>query len=505
MVILKRKLFSVVLVICLIMGLIPNLKAQASTVYSPRLSAPGYDNGYYYSNKNPYYESGYGMPNCTAYAYGRVYEYLGSQPKLSLQGAGYWWSDNLNNGWYSYGSTPKLGAVACWDQWSVSYGHVAVVEQINGDGTIVISESSWSGVRFRTATINADGSGYYGNLRFRGFIYPLSDAVSADEAAAAETAAESKTEEAKAEESKTEESKAEESKATLKSVDEIAQEVLDGKWSANEERRVMLTAAGYDYDTVQSRVNELVKARDEAAAKAAEEAAKAKKAEEAAKAAEDVKKAEEAKVAEDAKKAEEPKTETSSSVVAVPVLDISTVSDVRYGNVNNSVKLLQGYLNQFGYWCGPADGYFGSQTYSAVVSFQKANGLVVDGYCGRKTWGAIATRVNGGSTTSAPATTATSAPAASTAGTTTTTTTAAPAQTQGSFDYTKMAGVSYGSFNNSVGSLQKLLNNLGYSAGPVDNYFGAQTRQAVSSYQRDHGLVVDGYCGPQTWKSLANA
>ena len=65
--------------------------------------------------------------------------------------------------------------------------------------------------------------------------------------------------------------------------------------------------------------------------------------------------------------------------------------------------------------------------------------------------------------------------------------------------------LAYGSRNSSVGTLQKLLNNLGYSAGPVDNYFGAQTRLAVSRYQRDHGLVVDGYCGPQTWKSLANA
>lgn len=458
-----------VLVICLIMSLMPNLKAHAATAYSPRLSAPGYDNGYYYSNKNPYYKSGYGMPNCTAYAYGRVYEILGSTPKLSLQGAGYWWGDNVNNGWYSYGSTPKLGAVACWDQWSVSYGHVAVVEQINNDGTIVISESSWSGIRFRTMTMNADGSGFYNNLRFRGYIYPLTDAVAAEEAEPEE-----EPEEEADEESKAEESKAEESKEPLKSIDEIAQEVLDGKWSAHEERVAMLTAAGYDYDTVQNRVNELVKARDEAAAKAAEEA----------------------------KKAEEAKTEEPA--VAAPVLDISTVSDVRYGNVNSSVKQLQGYLNQFGYWCGPVDGYFGSQTYSAVASFQKANGLTVDGYCGRKTWGAIAKRVNGGSTTSAPAavTTTTGTTAAPVTDTTAAT---APAQTQGSFDYTKMAGVSYGSRNSSVGTLQKLLNGLGYSAGPVDNYFGAQTRLAVSRYQRDHGLVVDGYCGPQTWKSLANA
>ena len=61
----------------------------------------------------------------------------------------------------------------------------------------------------------------------------------------------------------------------MKTIDELAQEVLDGKWDANEARKEKLTAAGYDYYAVQERVNELVKARDAAeAAKKAEEAAK---------------------------------------------------------------------------------------------------------------------------------------------------------------------------------------------------------------------------------------
>jgi len=44
-----------------------------------------------------------------------------------------------------------------------------------------------------------------------------------------------------------------------KSVDEIAREVIQGKWSNGAERKKKLTAAGYDYNAVQKRVNELMK------------------------------------------------------------------------------------------------------------------------------------------------------------------------------------------------------------------------------------------------------
>ncbi len=43
-----------------------------------------------------------------------------------------------------------------------------------------------------------------------------------------------------------------------KSVDEIAKEVIAGKWGNGSERKERLTAAGYDYAAVQARVNELM-------------------------------------------------------------------------------------------------------------------------------------------------------------------------------------------------------------------------------------------------------
>lgn len=44
-----------------------------------------------------------------------------------------------------------------------------------------------------------------------------------------------------------------------KSVDEIAREVIHGKWGNGSDRKKRLTTAGYDYDVVQKRVNELMK------------------------------------------------------------------------------------------------------------------------------------------------------------------------------------------------------------------------------------------------------
>lgn len=44
-----------------------------------------------------------------------------------------------------------------------------------------------------------------------------------------------------------------------KSVDEIAREVIRGKWGNGLERKKRLTAAGHDYTAVQKRVNELLK------------------------------------------------------------------------------------------------------------------------------------------------------------------------------------------------------------------------------------------------------
>lgn len=48
----------------------------------------------------------------------------------------------------------------------------------------------------------------------------------------------------------------------MKSVKEIAQEVIAGLWGNGEERRRRLTEAGYDYNVIQQAVNDLLNGND---------------------------------------------------------------------------------------------------------------------------------------------------------------------------------------------------------------------------------------------------
>lgn len=64
--------------------------------------------------------------------------------------------------------------------------------------------------------------------------------------------------------------------STQKSVDEIAQEVINGAWGNGEARREALTNAGYDYGTIQERVNQMLGSTTESSTptlKSAEEVA----------------------------------------------------------------------------------------------------------------------------------------------------------------------------------------------------------------------------------------
>ncbi len=61
---------------------------------------------------------------------------------------------------------------------------------------------------------------------------------------------------------------------TLKTLSEVAQEVLNGKWGNGEERKKKLTDAGYDYNKVQAEVNKLVNGTTAPAKKSNEEIAR---------------------------------------------------------------------------------------------------------------------------------------------------------------------------------------------------------------------------------------
>ncbi|MEN6389236.1 MAG: peptidoglycan-binding protein [Syntrophomonas sp.] len=61
---------------------------------------------------------------------------------------------------------------------------------------------------------------------------------------------------------------------------------------------------------------------------------------------------------------------------------LAAAPNLSWGSSGESVTALQQELNSRGYWCGTADGIFGSLTYSAVVKFQKDNGLPNTGLVG---------------------------------------------------------------------------------------------------------------------------
>ena len=75
-----------------------------------------------------------------------------------------------------------------------------------------------------------------------------------------------------------------------------------------------------------------------------------------------------------------------------------------------------------------------------------------------------------------------------------------------------LSGIAYGALGDrllgrgskgpEVIELQKKLAQLGYGVGTADGKFGSKTEAAIRSFQKDHGLRVDGFAGTQTIKEL---
>jgi N-acetylmuramoyl-L-alanine amidase len=62
---------------------------------------------------------------------------------------------------------------------------------------------------------------------------------------------------------------------------------------------------------------------------------------------------------------------------------------LRQGSKGSEVKEMQRRLQQWGYYKGSVDGVFGAGTRSAVIAFQKKNGLTADGVVGKATYKAL--------------------------------------------------------------------------------------------------------------------
>ncbi len=118
-----------------------------------------------------------------------------------------------------------------------------------------------------------------------------------------------------------------------------------------------------------------------------------------------------------------------------------------------------------GYWIAP-DAVFDQAVDSAVRAFQQQRGLLVDGIVGPATYRSLK---------------------------------------EASYRLgarTLIYQLSAPLYGDDVATLQRRLQDLGFYVDRVDGFFGPQTHEGLTSYQREIGLAADGICGPDTLRSL---
>lgn len=102
------------------------------------------------ANYNAKAGNAYAGGNCTWYAFNR-------RPDIgSFWGDARTWDDSARAAGYRVDKIPEVGSIAQWEAYASSdvwgYGHVAIVESINGDGTITISEMNYAGRLYTVTT-----------------------------------------------------------------------------------------------------------------------------------------------------------------------------------------------------------------------------------------------------------------------------------------------------------------------------------------------------------------
>lgn len=177
------------------------------------------------------------LSNCVGYACGRFNEIIGSMKYPSLNCNAENFIERAKSLGLSISSVPTLGGIMVWQKGSTlsgsdGAGHVEVVERIDNSNQIYTSASNYGGTAFYNALrTNNNGRWGLGNgYTFRGcIINPAIGNVTAPNPS-----------------------------AEKKSVDEIAKEVIAGKWGNGDERKNRLTNAGYNFSEVQAKVNSIL-------------------------------------------------------------------------------------------------------------------------------------------------------------------------------------------------------------------------------------------------------
>ena len=158
--------------------------------FTPRLTIPEDGNPYYNTKSAGGYSSAIkGSPtepglnvlrNCVGYANGRYAEIQGLKKiKYQLVCNAEQFIIKAESYGLQIGNVPKLGSIMVWGQGTTKSGsdgagHVAIVEQINPDGSIVTSESGYNAKRAFWTQKRTNANSRWGQntkYTFLGFIY----------------------------------------------------------------------------------------------------------------------------------------------------------------------------------------------------------------------------------------------------------------------------------------------------------------------------------------------
>lgn len=142
--------------------------------------------------------------------------------------------------------------------------------------------------------------------------------------------------------------------------------------------------------------------------------------------------------------------------------ELGNYPTIRRNYRGSFVTILQYLLNNYGFNLS-TDGIFGTNTYNAVVAFQRNNNLAQDGIVGANTWRALL-----------------------------------------NLDPTAQT-LRTGSRSSAVLFLQQLLLSYLYPITNLDGIFEQETERAVRAFQTENGLTVDGIVGANTWRALLSS
>lgn len=275
--------------------------------FTMRTSKPGAGNKYYirkaqggYSNAitgRPTDKECNVLANCVGYAYGRFNEIGGYGYCKYLAPVN---AENFMQykGSCEVGQTPKLGACMVWRKGATlsgsdGAGHVAIVEKVVSATEVYTSESGHGSSKLFWNQTRKKGSGKWGcgsGYTFLGFIYnpavkdepiiptpPVTENETVYVVVPGDTLSKIANKYGITHQKLAQYNNivnpnviyvgrkiripgttSASAPVPKKSTNEIAKEVLAGKWGNGAERKQKLTDAGYDYSAIQKRVNELV-------------------------------------------------------------------------------------------------------------------------------------------------------------------------------------------------------------------------------------------------------